>query len=64
MTQTRTSLIEDLRRCAGAVYLACHEDVAKDTSAKLQLAANEIEQLKDLVMRLSDDLGVLANDTD
>ena len=37
---------DDLRKSALAVYLATDEEVAKDLSEKLKLAADEIDRLK------------------
>lgn len=39
--------MESVRRCAKLVYLACEEDVAKDISAELTWAADEIERLRE-----------------
>ena len=36
----------DLRKCAKAVYLAVEESIAKDISANLKWAADEIEKLE------------------
>lgn len=41
-----------LRRRSQAVYLACDEGVAKDISAALIWAADEIERLERLVPRV------------
>ncbi len=45
------ALIKDLEKCSMAVYLACHEDVAKDISAKLRKAATRIRELKNQILR-------------
>ena len=39
-------ITDDLRKAAKAVYLATNEEVAKDLSEKLKLAADEIDRLK------------------
>ena len=47
-TGSDLALVKDLEKSASAVYLACHEDVAKDISEKLKAAANRIKELCNL----------------
>ena len=44
----------DLRECATAVYLAVEESIAKDISANLKWAADEIERLESKIKELED----------
>lgn len=51
---TVTDIVPGLRKCATAVFLATEEGPARDISDRLTAAANEIEQLRDVLNKFAD----------